>query len=344
MQINALGKIEITTFAPDPLLLSKLTKLVIFKEDHVGTGPYKFDNWLPGKHFKLKANKDYYGGVPSFDRVTYNVEKNMLKREKNFSSGETDISMGITESQALALNKSQVKESYGLEVNFLMFKLDDELFKDRKYREAIQSLINPIYIEAIGNNFVRSASQFVAPGVFGYNKNIVAPSYSKENEAQKLFGNRLERLTFDYLGSYKTLIEYLSSQMKKAGFSVKAQAIDDPNELLNMIADNESQLFLIGWRAEDGDAGGFFDAFVHSDGVYNNGRYINPEVDKLIEASRREMEPQIRLSLLQEIGEKVDEDLIGIPLFETSRLYAVQEYIQWQARLDGLVLANEVSR
>ena len=62
----------------------------------------------------------------------------------------------------------------------------------------------------------------------------------------------------------------------------------------------------------------------------------------MIEESRQEMDTQRRLTLLKEIMLKIQDDLIGIPLFESSRLYAVQPDVEWEPRLDGLVLANEV--
>ena len=102
-------------------------------------------------------------------------------------------------------------------------------------------------------------------------------------------------------------------------------------------------MFLIGWQAEDGDAGGFLDAFIHSKGEFNNGRYSNKKVDGMIEVSRKEMNPLKRLTLLQDIMQRIDEDMIGIPLFESSRLYAVKKGVTWRPRLDGLVLAGEVN-
>ena len=45
---------------------------------------------------------------------------------------------------------------------------------------------------------------------------------------------------------------------------------------------------------------------------------------------------------MKEVMQLVDQDLIGIPLFEGAQLYAVQEGINWEPRLDGLVLASEV--
>ena len=343
IRISAPDKVEVLTTAPDPLLLSKLTKLFIHKAGKSGTGPYQFDEWVQGDHLSLTAFEGYWGRKPVYQKVTYDVIANRSERVTEFDEDKIDILVGITEDQALKLPENQVKTSYGLEVNFLMFKLDDETFKDKEMRENIRTLIDPERLEAIGNHFVRSSNQFIAPGVYGYNQSIGSYEYSEDNEVRDLFGNRLQPVTLDYLESYRTLSEYLSDQLRKAGFRVTAVA-SEPDELLEKIRNNESQLYVIGWRAADGDAEGFFDAFIHSGGAFNKGRYINDELDKLIEASRREMEPQKRLSLLQEISTKSMEDLIGIPLFETSRLFAVKDGISWEPRLDGQVLAVEVSK
>lgn len=337
------GRLEVVTTVPDPLLLSKLTKLFVYKDGNIGTGPYQLDKWVPGNRFSLSAYEDYWGAAPTERKVVYEVQTNRIDREDGFESGKIDILAAVTEDQALSLPAEQVKTGFGLEVNFLMFKLDDPLLEDRATREAILALIDPAQVEAIGNYFVRSANQFIAPGVFGYNQDLSAPKYDEENEPHNLFGVRLERINFDFLSSYRTLSEYVTEQLSKAGFKVEATA-REPQELLDMITANESQLYLLGWRAADGDAGSFFEAFIHSNGVFNGGRYENAKIDALIEQSRTEMNPQQRLSLLRKIGAELDKDLIGIPLFDASRLYAVKKGIRFEPRLDGLILASEVSR
>jgi len=333
--------IRIITKAPDPLLLSKLTKFNISRPENAGTGPYKIREWVAGEMLDLTAFTDYWGKQPTYRNVQYTVIKNKEQRQGDFEEGITDILVAVPQEQALELPKKQIKTSYGMEVNFLMFKLDDELMKNRTVRDKIKTVFNPAKIEEIGNNFVRQASQFVAPGVYGYNSSIPPFQFDEKKRALNLFGDRLEKIKFDYLSSYRTLSEYIIKQLKEAGFSVKANPIS-PEELIELIKNNESQLFLVGWQAEDGDAQGFLDAFIYSGGEYNGGRYKNAEVDKLIEQSRQEMDPEKRLTMLQNIMLKIQNDMIGIPLFESSRLYAVQPDIKWEPRLDGMVLAAEV--
>lgn len=336
-------RILITTHYPDPLLLSKLSKIFVHHTENVGTGPYKMDEWIPEKNLALSAFPDYWGPQPDFKKVRYEVMPNRTERERLFKAGDIDLLIGLTEDQALSLPKDQIISAYGLETNFLMFRLNDPLFQDRKVREAVLSLIDPKQIEAIGNHFVKSSNQFIAPGVFGYNPKLPTYTYDPAKEVDNIFGDHLEPLNFDYLETYETLSQYVADQLKKGGFSVNTNAVK-PDLLLTKIRGNQSQLFLAGWLAEDGDAQGFFDAFIHSQGIFNHGRYKNAEVDKLIEQSRTEMDPQKRLSLLQQINAKVTADLIGIPLFESSRLYAVNPDVTWEPRLDGGVLGAEVRR
>jgi peptide/nickel transport system substrate-binding protein len=334
-------EIQIVTIAPDPLILSKLTKFFIHRENNVGTGPYQIKQWEKGVRLLLTAYPNYWGQRPAYQNAEYAVTQNKVQRQSDFDQGLTDILVAVPKEEAINLPKDQVKSSYSLEVNFMMFKLDDPLLKDRAMREAIQAMIDPAKIEEVGNNFVRRVSQFVAPGVFGFNPDLPQFQYDEAKSPKNLFGEQKMKITMDYLSTYKTLVEYLEKQFEGAGFQFKGNPIE-ADELLDHIRKNESQLYILGWQSENGDAGDFLDAFISSKGEFNNGRYANPAVDRLIEKARQELNPELRLELLQKIMELVNDDLIGIPLFESARLYAVKKGLLWEPRLDGLVLAKEV--
>jgi peptide/nickel transport system substrate-binding protein len=333
--------IQIVTATPDPLILSKLTKFFIHKEGTIGTGPYQVKQWDKGVGLILTAFPNYWGERPAYREADYLVTQNMTQRQSDFDQGKTDILVAVPKEEALALPKDQIKSSYSLEVNFLMFNLQDPLLKDIEMRKKILAMIDPAKIEDIGNNFVRRVSQFVAPGVFGFNPDIPQYTYDESKVPLNLFGEQKTKITLDYLPTYKTLVEYLEKQFEQAGFLFKADPLE-ANDLLDHIRENESQMYILGWQAENGDAGDFLDSFIHSNGEFNNGRYSNPTVDRLIEKSRQELNPAQRLDDLQKIMALVNDDLIGIPLFEESRLYAVKKGIQWEPRLDGLVLAKDV--
>jgi len=248
--------IQIRTKTPDPLLPSKLTKFYIDRPGNIGTGPYKIREWLKGETLSLTAFTDYWASLPTYRNVEYRVIRNRSQRRSNFDEGKIHILVSVPPEQALELPKDQLKTSYSLEVNYLMFKLDDNVLSIREIRDALNSIFDPARIEEIGNGYVRQATQFVAPGVFGYNPDIPPFVYDEAKVPKNIFGDQLARIEFDYLDSYKTLTEYLIKQLNYAGFSVKANAVS-PEKLVDRIVNNEPQIYLIGWQSEDGDAGGF---------------------------------------------------------------------------------------
>ncbi len=333
--------IQITTSGPDPLILSKLTKVFIHKGDQIGTGPYKVREWLKGQILSLTKFEDYWGREPAYTNVNYVVTGSKFQRQKDFQEGITDILASVPPDQALVLPEENRKSNFALEVNFMLFNPSDPVLENTEIRDAISRAFDPVRIQEIGNDFVRPASQFVAPGVFGYNSDIPTFEYSEETAPKDLFGGRLERISLDYLPNYQTLVEYLGKQLRDAGFSVKFNPLS-AEALLSKLKSGSSQLLLVGWQAENGDAGDFLDAFVHSQGEFNGGRFADSEIDALIESARTELTPSNRVKLLQDIMLKVDEANIGVPLFESSNLYAVQKDIKWEPRLDSLVLATEV--
>ena len=76
--------LDVVTSTPDPLLPNRLTNIFVVKRSSlsqaqevfdsgaaaVGTGPYRFQEWLPGKHLVVAANPTHWRGTPIWDKVT----------------------------------------------------------------------------------------------------------------------------------------------------------------------------------------------------------------------------------------------------------------------------------
>mgnify|MGYP001569794551 CR=1 FL=1 len=55
------------------------------------------------------------------------------------------------------------------------------------------------------------------------------------------------------------------------------------------------------------------------------------------------MDPLSRLTQLQEVMKiLVEDDLVGVPLFESQVIYAVNPQIRFEPRIDGYILAKDV--
>jgi len=85
----------------------------------------------------------------------------------------------------------------------------------------------------------------------------------------------------------------------------------------------------------------FFKSVIHSKkgqyGEYNAASYSNATVDALIEQAERELDETKRVSLLKQVQKNVLEGALGVPLFESKRLYAFKKGLQFEPRLDGVI-------
>src|SRR3546814_18524213 len=57
----------------------------------IGTGPYKFVEWVKGDRIVLEANPDYWGGKPQWDRVELKPISSGPARVAALLAGDVDV-------------------------------------------------------------------------------------------------------------------------------------------------------------------------------------------------------------------------------------------------------------
>src|SRR5215470_2996916 len=73
----------------------------------VGTGPYIFKEWVPGKHVILEKNPNYFKkGLPYIDTLEFRIMKDPLTASTALRAGEIDFIMRVSMQQVPLLEKS----------------------------------------------------------------------------------------------------------------------------------------------------------------------------------------------------------------------------------------------
>ena len=73
----------------------------------VGTGPYIFKEWVPGKHVILEKNPNYFKkGLPYIDTLEFRIMKDPLTASTALRAGEIDFVMRVPMQQVPLLEKS----------------------------------------------------------------------------------------------------------------------------------------------------------------------------------------------------------------------------------------------
>jgi len=366
-------KILIHTRVPDPLLLNKLAVTFIFPNNYqdfdipVGTGPYQFVSYEDGK-MALKRNAAYWGTAPAFPHVILNSIPDRKERLVALEKGQVQLLGNVPptaacsrldnfhhpdECQPINAEDVEIMSIPSLEVSFIIFNVEHELFQSRAAREALTYAFDIHVFEDIAFGFAKGADQFVSSGVFGFNPQIEPREFDMEKAQQlidSVIGSSFERVsvTFDYPEKLHPVGEYVSLQLTDLGIDVDLNPISDL-ELQQKIIQGTSDFYFLGWRSELGDASDVLQGMVHSRdrtsgyGLYNGAHYVNKKVDQLIEESQENLDEESRGAQLQEIMKIVTEDdILGVPLFESETIYAVHNGIHFEPRVDGYILASDI--
>lgn len=337
----------------------------------IGTGPYKFVFWRKGDQIKLKANKDYWMGKPKFDDVIFRVLSNNATRTAAILSGEVDI---INRVPVVDVNriKNNSKLNFFIKPGLRLIYLQMDQFRekspyvksptgknpflDANVRRALYYGINEdAIVKYIMKGFAKPAGQFHPSVVVGYDPTIKRVKYDPKKAKELLakagypngFEVRLDAPNNRYINDAQ-IAQAVASSLAKIGIKVKVNATPK-SSFFPRTAKQDTSFFLIGWASSDGDGSSMLDGVVHSKddkkgyGRYNNGKFSDPRVDKLIEESDANMNPKDRVKQMREAQRiALIEDQGFIPLHFQVDIYASSKKVKFTPRTDSKIWAFDI--
>ena len=150
----------------------------------VGTGAFKFVEWVPGQRIVLERNKDYFrSGVPYLDKLTFEFGQDPTVAVLRLKNGEVDIvGDGIppaqfTEIMADPANKDLIAVGDQLHTGYVTMNVTQPPFDNLKVRQAVNMAINKDRIVRLINNRGVPAVQALPPAMPGYNQDNKGYAY-----------------------------------------------------------------------------------------------------------------------------------------------------------------------
>lgn len=285
----------------------------------VGTGPYKFVNWISGDKIELEANEDYFRGAPKIKRIVFRNVPEQSNRIIGLETGEIDLVYDIE-----GLDKEKVKtddrftyvENPGLSMTYLGFNLKKDLFKDKRVRQAIAYGIDtkPI-VDAVFNGSATEADSIIPPGVFaqyGSNSYSYNPEKAKQLLAEAGYPNGFKtKLWINDSPVRRDIAVIVQDQLKQIGIDIEIETLEW-GAYLDRTATGEHDMFLLGWGTVTGDPDYGMNALINTDtqgGAGNRSFYSNKKVDELLKVGKSTVDPDKRAEIYKEIQEIVQEEL-----------------------------------
>jgi peptide/nickel transport system substrate-binding protein/oligopeptide transport system substrate-binding protein len=330
--------LEIKLTKPDGAFIYSLLNPVFWVMDAgateplPGTGPFCIKEIKP-ETISLVRNDNYYRGLPPLSAIEFHIYKDRTQALQTYKKGFIDYLADLPLSE---LKSMQSDPSYRdllvskplLDVYWLGFNLGREPYnKTYLLRRALNYAIDreAISKQVFGGGYL-PAKGVLPQGINGYNKNMTGYQYNPEKAGQLLteagypHGQGLKPLTLTYNSDqgHKQVAEEVSRQLGNLGITVQLQE-NDWDYYKKQMYQRGMSFFRLEWQADYPDADNFLYSLFHSSkiGASNFTGYSNPQVDKLLDASRLEFrDKEARLKLLKRAEEIIIDDAPCLWLFQ----------------------------
>jgi len=269
----------------------------------VGTGPFKFVEWVEGDHITVVANDDYWGGRPKIDQIIFRVIPDDSARFLALKAGDIHgLEQAVVEDLAAAETDPDlyILTRPALNTAYLAFNYKIKEFQDIKVREAVAHAINRQgLVENFYGKYGEVAKNLLPPLVWGHNDAIEDWAYDPELSKQLLadagFPNGLSELTIAedlmdaegnvvykagdkvplrlyympvtrfYYPSPKEIGEAMAADLAKAGINVELYLEGDWPTFLGARRNGLLVgLYMLGWGGDNGDPDNFTGYFFSS--------------------------------------------------------------------------------
>jgi len=313
----------------------------------LGAGPYKVTEYRRGEKLTLEAFDDYFGGKPQIRKIIFQIISNETTRMLKLKRGDIDLVLnGIPPYSLDFFQKDPQKKVIrkpGINFSYLGFNLQDpkRITSNILVRKAVAHAIDrDAIIKILISGQARKANGLLAPENWAYATGLTVYEYDPVKSKRLLdeagFPNppgNAPRFVLSYKTSTDKLrnriAEVIAKQLQEVGIKVEKRSFEW-GTFFDDIKKGNFQTYTLSWvGVMDPDALRYI---YHSSSQpprgANRGRYINPQVDALLDAARAEMDLNKRKELYAQVQKIIAEDCVVVPLWWADDIVVTQKRLE----------------
>ena len=294
----------------------------------VGTGPFKFVEWIPDDRITLERNDDWWGEGPKLDRIIFRSIPDNSARFAELLAGtiqqadlaQTDLAM------AAADPNITVYELPATSTGYIAFQQCTEPFDKIEVRQAIAHAVNwAALIEPFYGEFGELAGSFQPPAILGSNPDIQPYEYNPDKAKELLAAAGLPDgfetdfwyipVIRGYFPDSKAIGEAIAADLAKVGIRVNLQT-EDWGAYLEDRNLGKFPMWMLGWGSDNGDPDNYLGwHFSHPVGTPKiEDCYSNDRVAELLIQGRVVPDPAERANIYQEAEQLIHDDVARVPV------------------------------
>ncbi len=301
-----------------------------FRKNPVGTGPFRFHNWIERTALIFHRNEKYFEkdkqgkSLPYLDAVMVSFINDKQSAFMEFLKGNLDLISGLDASYKddLLTNHGKLRPKYQgkfrmetspyLNTEYLGIQMDKELpvmsgnpLNDIRIRKAINYGFDRVkMIRYLRNGMATPGTGGIVPlGMPGFRElNPIGYSYDPKKASELLRqagfpnGNGLPEITMSTTHAYQDLCEYMQGQLSDLGIKIKLE-INQAAQHRQMVAKQQLSFFRGSWIGDYADAENYlalFRSVNRAPAGPNYTHFSNTHFDSLYNEAMRKPDPSER--------------------------------------------------
>ena len=306
-----------------------------FGREPIGSGAFKFVEWVSGDHITLVRNDDYWGQKPAYTNLNLRIINDNSARAMELETGGIDLTDSLNIADVTRFKENPNIEAYTVpstKVVYMAFNESHPILSNEKVRLAIAHAIDAQSVckMAYGDGAILATSSMPST-LYGY-KNVGLHEYDVDLAKQLL----AEAGYADGF-SFNTVCPSVAASIKTAE-AVKAflAAVN-----IDMTIEQYDAATWRGTKLRDGSADSApynltadtYDPDQNYMHLYADSGFVtvstkDETVNRLLEEGRGETDNEKRLAIYAELQDYIKEHAIEIPLVENIISYAAQPYVK----------------
>ena len=330
--------VKIVTDGPYAMTLNDLASLCVlpselidagadFNETPVGTGPYRFVEWVRGDRLSFEKNQEFFDQdrQPSIRHIVWRVVPEGSSRTIALQAGEADFVMEVEAADIGRLEEDEtlrVQKNDGTRLNFFAMNSEIAPFDNKLFRKAVSSAIDRDAVVTVACDGEAQAAVSHASPAFAGSSDVNAAGYDPEKAKEYLAQSGIdpEKASFTCVVSNDTArptAEVIQANLAEIGVKMDIESMDYAAHL-NAIMSGNYTTAVAGYTSSN--LYSFVSGLYHSSAVNaaNLARVQDPMVDFLIDTAKTQLDPAEQRETFVKLSEYLNDWTAFAPLYQTT--------------------------
>jgi peptide/nickel transport system substrate-binding protein len=350
------SSVRITMNKPFAALLSHLdTSLAIVPKEvveqngdlskvMVGTGPFKFVEFVPNTHAQLARNENYHEhGLPYLDTLTWFPIPDDSTRTANIQTSTVDFADQIAQKDISTLqSQSGVQLAHGASTlhDYLMLNTSRPPFSDVRVRQAIAYAIDrQLMTDTILFGYGTPMDGGIIPSWHWAYADLHMYAQPDIAKAKQLLSDAGYPNGFPVTvgagSNYQAQVqeaEMLKDQLKQIGIDVTPNPTEWGTYIDTVVTKKDFDAAIIGWIGAVDPDDWMYSRF-HSNEQWNTTGYSNSQVDQVLQQGRSLLDQDQRKPLYNQADQTIVTEAPFVFFFLYDQYEALRDYVKGYAHM-----------